>query len=357
VKHWTLCAAACAAGLLAGTASAFDGWHQQSETNIGGGSTGWDYVTFDEGTRLLFIGHKGDGLQVYDPVARKVVKTIAGTAAASSTGATLIPEFDLGVSNNEDGTLTPFRLSTQEASAPVRLGDDLDTSHYDPAAKRLLVNMGGGADGTDVIALDLPGLRKAGTVHVASKKPEGGVADGKGAFYLALQDRNTIVRIDTRRLAVTASWSTAPACGKPTGIAMDTAHRRLFVSCRGGAEIKPSLIVMDADKGAVLFSTEIGGGSDGILYDAGRRRIFSSNGVSANLSVVEQQDADHYRLLETLGTRAAVRTLALDRQTGTLFSVTGEGSADTGKKINTNVSPYYANHFFPNTLTVLTYGK
>ena len=87
-----------------------------------------------------------------------------------------------------------------------------------------------------------------------------------------------------------------------------------------------------------------------------RSRIFSANGVSANLNVFAQDNADTYKPVETLGTRNGVRTMAMDRSTGTIYAVTAEGSADASKKILTAVSPFYANTFFPNTFTVLAYG-
>ena len=116
-------------------------------------------------------------------------------------------------------------------------------------------------------------------------------------------------------------------------------------------------MVVNGDTGAVVFSAEIGGGSDSCVYDPATRRIFSANGINANLSVIEQIDADHYKLLETAGTRAAVKVLAMDHTRNKLYSIVAEGSADTARKINTSVSPYYANTIFPNTFTVLTFGR
>jgi hypothetical protein len=114
---------------------------------------------------------------------------------------------------------------------------------------------------------------------------------------------------------------------------------------------------MDADTGKVVFTAEIGGGNDGLVYDAATRRVFLANGVGAVLNVFEQLDADHYRPVETLGTRAGMRSLAMDRKAGTLHSVVAEGSADAGKKILTSVSPFYANTFFPDSFTVLSFGR
>jgi hypothetical protein len=41
-------------------------------------------LSYDAGTHKLFLGHRKEGLQVFDPVSRQVVKTIDGTAARSA---------------------------------------------------------------------------------------------------------------------------------------------------------------------------------------------------------------------------------------------------------------------------------
>jgi hypothetical protein len=350
-----LVAAVISAGAL--PALADDGWHLKNAATIEGKGSGWDYVSFDQATGHVFLGHRKEGLQVFDPAANKVVKTIAGTAAASSNGAVVIPEYDLGISSDENGTVIPFRLSTLEAQAPIKVGEELDTSHYDAASKRLVVNLAAGKDGTELVLFEVPALTEAARIKVASKKVEGADGDGKSAFFLAAQDLDKLYKIDTKAGKVLAEFDTAPSCGKPTAVAMDAADDRVFVSCRGHDAIKPSFAVLDGASGKVIYSAEIGGGTDSIVYDPALKRIFSANGVGANLNVFEQVDANTYKPEETLGTRAFVRTMAMDHKTGTIYAVTAEGTADPAKKILTSVSPFYPNTFYPNTFTVLTYGK
>ena len=116
----TIC---CAALLTSTSLLAFDGWRLQKATTLNGKGAGWDYVSLDVTANRLFIGHRSEGLQVFDLATRKLVKVIGTTASDSSNGATLIPEFDLGISYNENGTVTPFRLSTLEAKPSItRLG-------------------------------------------------------------------------------------------------------------------------------------------------------------------------------------------------------------------------------------------
>jgi DNA-binding beta-propeller fold protein YncE len=344
------------ASALCGNAHAFDGWKLESSSAIPGKNSAWDYVSLDAHSNRLFIGRRGNGLQVYDLAIKTVIKTIANTAANSSNGATLIAEFDLGLSYNENGTLTPFKLSTLEAGADIKLGEELDSAHYDPATKRLLVNMAAGKDGTELVVLQLPGLQTVGSIRVSAKKPEHAEADGRGNIYLAARDENSVYRLNLRDLTVTAKWPT-PGCAQTNGLALDAANGRVFVGCRGSATVKPSFAVLNADTGNVVYTAEIGGGNDDVVFDAELKRVFLANGVNAVMNIFEQVDADTYKPLEALGTQAGVRTMAMHPTTKKLYAVTAEGSADYSKKITTSVSPYYANTFFADRFFVLTYGK
>ncbi len=355
--RWHYATVALVAFGTAVPALAYDGWHLEHAVTLEGKAAGWDYVSFDAKNDHVFIGHRKEGLQVYDPKSMKVIKTIAGTAEASSNGAVIIPDLDLGISNNESGTLIPFKLSTLDAQPAIKAGEDLDTSHYDPASKKLVLNMGATKDGTELVMLDVPSLKEAGRLKVPSKKVEGADSDGKSGFYLAAQDLDKLYKIDVVAGKMTAEFDTGPSCGRPTAVTVDAADDRVIVSCRGHDAIKPSLTVFDGATGKVVYAAEIGGGTDSVIYDAGSKRIFSANGVSANLNIFAQKGPDSYEPVETLGTRAGMRTMAMDHAAQTIYAVTAEGSADAGKKILTAVSPFYANTFFPNSFTVLTFGK
>lgn len=345
-----------ASSVLCANSYAFDGWKLESASAIPGKNSAWDYVSLDAAHNRLFIGRRGNGLQVYDLASKTVIKTIANTAANSSNGAVLMPEFDLGLSYNENGTLTPFKLSTLEAAADIKLGEELDSAHYDPATQRVVVNMAAGKDGTELVVLQLPALQVVGSIKVSTKKPEHAEADGKGNMYMAARDENTVYRLNTKDMAVTAIWPT-PGCAQTNGLALDAANARIFVGCRGNASTKPSLAVLNADTGSVIYTAEIGAGNDDVVFDAELKRIFLANGVNAIMNVFEQVDANTYKPLEAMGTQAGVRTMAMDPKTKKIYAVTAEGSADYSKKITTSVSPYYANTFFPDRFFVLTYSK
>lgn len=344
-------------GGLIDCVAAFDGWHIERAVPIPGEGSSWDYLALDQQRNRLFIGHRAEGLKVFDLAANTLLRVIDHTKVGSSNGATLMPEFDIGVSNNQDGTITPFKLSTLEARAPIKLGAGLDTSHYDTATQRLIVNMDAEKDGNaELVVLQLPALSVVDRIAIPSKKPEHADSDGKGNFFLAARDVDKVFRLDLRRLKITATWST-PGCGQTNGLAIDVANDRLFLGCRGRGETKPSFAVMNASSGAIIYVSEIGGGNDGLIYDRETKRIFLSNSVHAVLNVFEQVDANTYKPLEAMGTRANVRTIAMNSGNKKIYSFAAQGSADYSKPVSASVSPFYANTFFAGTFEVLTFAR
>jgi DNA-binding beta-propeller fold protein YncE len=191
-----------------------------------------------------------------------------------------------------------------------------------------------------------------GKLAMESKKLDGTAPDGQGNLFMALRDRNQVVRIDVASRRVVNEWPTAP-CEQPTAIAYDGGNKRVLVGCRGK---NPVLAVMDGESGKVITTLEIGRGNDGVVYDATTKKIYTSNGVDANLVIYDQVDADTYKLAEATTTRPYARTMALDPKTKKVYLVTAEGTADPRKEINKGVASFYPNRYFPDTFAVLTYS-
>src|SRR5438132_14032130 len=84
----------------------------------------------------------------------------------------------------------------------------------------------------------------------------------KGMIYDALEDKSTVIAIDAKSMKVTATYSLAPNAG-PSGMAMDTVTRRLFVPTHSKA-----LLVLDADTGINLSTFSIGERIDSANFDA-----------------------------------------------------------------------------------------
>jgi DNA-binding beta-propeller fold protein YncE len=337
-----------AVAIIACSAQAQQFYRLESAVALKSAAPDWDYLTLDPNRGYLFIGRRAEGVTVYDVKAKKVVRTIDKSEDANAV--TLVPEFDRGYTTNGDGTTTAFQLSTLKTIGRIKFGEDADSGFYDPATKQIAFTMG---DSKAIAFVDAKTGSVGGKLPMESRKLDGTVPDGEGNLFIALRDRNAVAKIDARGHTLTAEWKTT-GCDEPTGIAFDRANKRLFVGCRGKS---PVLAVLDSDSGKVTTTLEIGRGNDGVIYDPATRKIYTSNGVDANLVIYDQLDADTYRLAEATTTRPYARTMALDPKTKKIYLVTAEGTADPAKKINKAVAPFYPNRYYPDTFTVLTFSS
>ncbi|MFC5580768.1 YncE family protein [Rhodanobacter terrae] len=323
-------------------------YHLGSAVTLPGQAPGWDYVTYDAARSHLFIGRRHDGVTVFDVTTHKVVTTIAGTEGANK--AILVPQLDRGYSVNGDGSSTEFSLSSLKTIRHVHFGQDADAGSYEPVTGQLFFTMG---DSHKVAFVDARSGKLVATMPLDSGNIEASAPDEHGNIFVAERDRDQVVRIDAHTHTVTANWSTTP-CHQPVGLDYDAGNQRIFVGCRSD---RPVLAVLNAASGALVTTLPIGRGNDGVVYDLGTHRIYTANGIDANLVVIKQTGADDYALDQAITTRPMARTLALDTARDRVYLVAAEGGVDPAMKVNTGVAPFYPNFYFDNTFTVLTYQK
>jgi DNA-binding beta-propeller fold protein YncE len=323
-------------------------YHLESAIVLPGANPSWDYLAFEPARSRLFIGRRGDGVTVYDVNGRRAIRTIARSDGANATA--IAEDVGRGYTANEDGSTTVFDLSTLETLDRMKFGEDADAAFYEPATKQIVFTQG---DSRMVTFVDAAAGTVTGHLAMKSNKLDGAAADGEGNVFIAERDRNSVVRIDARRRRATAEWKIA-GCQEPTGMALDRANGRIFVGCRGR---EPVLAVLDARTGRLVARQPIGRGNDGVIYDPESRRVFTSNGVDANLVIYEQVSPDAYQLAEAPTTRPFARTMALDPKTKKLYLVTAEGTVDVARAAKTTVSAFYPNRYFDGTFTLLTYSR
>lgn len=97
-------------------------------------------------------------------------------------------------------------------------------------------------------------------------------------------------------------------------MALDEDHQRLLVVCRKPAH----LLVLSTESGEVVANLECCGDADDIFLDPARRRLYITGG-DGSISTFEQTDADHYKPLPRVTTRAGARTSLFDPKSGYLF--------------------------------------
>ncbi len=305
--------AGLAAGVAAEPAPADAGMQVLQRWKLGGDG-GWDYLTVDSAHRL-FVS-RGTRVDVVSTESGKVIGTIADTRGVH--GIALAEDLRRGfTSNGKADSVTVFDLDSLKTIQVVEVpAHNPDAILYEPVGKHVFTFNG---KSKNVTVLDASSLAVITTFAVPDK-PEFAVDDGAGQIYVNIEsDAGQMVVIDSRRLAVKATWP-LPGCASPSGLAIDRAHHRLFSVCDGKV-----MAITNAENGKPVARIRIGDGPDAAAFDPKRHLAFSSNG-EGNLSVVRQESADRYSLIGTVPTQRGARTMALDPASGKVYLV----SADFG---------------------------
>jgi YVTN family beta-propeller protein len=275
----------------------------------------WDYVVYDSAAKHAYIAH-GNVVTVVDVPAGKVAGTL--DIGGATHGIAIVPGLNKGYADDgQSGTVAVFDPHTLKISKHIKAEPDADGIVYDPQSGHVLVITG---DSGKVVVID----PKTDTVtaEIDGGGPlEFGALDGHGKFYVDGEDSNEIVRMDLATAKAETHWPLT-GCKTPHGLAIDRTHMRLFASCGNGV-----MDVMDARTGAVLASIPIGSGTDGAAFDAHRGLAFSSN-RDGTLSVISETAPGKFGALAPVKTQPGTRTMAIDPDTGTLFTVASDVKED-----------------------------
>lgn len=267
----------------------------------------WDFVTFDPTADRAYVAH-GDHVTVVD-VKTGTVAGEVGTFPGGTHGIGIATGTGQGYTDDgKGGTASAFDLATLKLVKQIPAAPDADAIVFDPASRHLFVING---DSGSITVIDPATNAAIASIKVGAGL-EAGAVDGAGKLYVNGAEKNEIIAIDTAKNAINAHWPMG-GCKRPRGIAIDTATRRIFVSCLNNA-----LVVVDADSGADLATLPIGSGSDGAVFDPGRKWVISANG-EGTLSVILEKDAQTFVPLGTIKTIPSARTIAIDPRNGRLF--------------------------------------
>jgi DNA-binding beta-propeller fold protein YncE len=293
---FALCVAAVATG---------NGYHIVRTFPLGGPAS-WDYTTVDPLHHRLFVSH-GDAVDVLDLDSGKIAGKIPNTLGVR--GIAVAPDLGRGfIACNHMDSVIVFDLSTLTTIGTWKTGNKPDDVTYDPSTGLLLSF---NHDLTTTV-FDAKNGTVRGTIPLGGG-PEYAVPDGKGKLYVNLQNTNEVVQIDPQALKVDRRWQ-VQSCDAPTSLGIDPKSRRLFVGCHNR-----KLVVTDADSGEAVQTLPIGPGVDGTVFDADTSLIFTSSGGDGTMTVMHEEDANHFRVVAAVKTRQSARTIALDPNTHRLY--------------------------------------
>lgn len=316
------------------------GYHLLRKIELGGDG-GWDYLFMDSAARRLYVSH-ATHVVVIDADTFKPVGDIPNTNGVH--GIAIAADLGRGfTSNGRDGAVTIFDVKTLKVLGSVKVGTNPDAIIYDPASHRVFAFNRGSSD---VSAIDAANGTVAGLIALDGH-PEFAAADGRGMVYVNLDNKSAVVALDSNKLTVKARWPLAPG-EDPSGMAIDPKSRRLFIGCGN-----KQMIVMNADNGRVLAALPIGGGVDATAFDPGTHLAFSSNG-EGTLTVVHEDSADKFSVVEDAPTQRGARTMAVDTKTHNVFLATAQFGPPPAA---TPDRPHPRPPMIPGSFVVLVYGK
>jgi YVTN family beta-propeller protein len=266
-----------------------------------------DYMTID-GQRL-YAGYASAGLVgVIDTTTSLPAGTVAGFGRTH--GIAVVAGRNLGfASDSGDNTVGVFDLNTQRLLQKIPAGLDTDAIIYDP---KLNLVYAANHDGKTATLIDAATQKVVANIQLGGE-PEYPQADpAKGIIYQNLEDTSELVVVDPQKQAVTQRYKLAP-CEGPTGLALDAANHRLFSACRS-----KHLVVLNSDTGEIVAVVPIGAGVDGAGYDPILRRVYTANGVGS-MTVIQQDSADQYRVLENAPTHFGGHSLVIDPVTHRIY--------------------------------------
>ena len=333
-------ASVCVAQTTKSNSQTSSGYHLLKKIEVGG-EGGWDYLFADSKSHRLYVSHATKVVVIDTETGNKIgeiadTKGVHGIAIADKLGRGF-------TSNGRDNSVTIFDLKTLKRLEDVKVGKNPDAIIYDEATRRVFAFNGGTSDAT---VIDAATGKVVGTIALGGK-PEFAASSGKGMVFVNIEDKSEVVAIDARNLTAQEHWSIAPG-EEPSGMAIDTKTHRLFIVCSN-----EKMIVLNADTGKVVADLAIGKGTDAAGFNPKTKLAFSSNG-EGNLTIIHEDSADKFSIVESIPTQRGARTMALDTKTGRIYLPTaefGETPAPTQERPNPRPS------IVPNSFVILVFGK
>jgi len=327
IKRITLLALLCGACL---PALAQTKWKVFKTLKIGG-QGGWDYLTVDPQTHLLYVPRSTHTL-VIDPESGKTVADILGQKNAH--GVALAPAASRGFISDGggDGAIVIFDLKTNAILGTLAALPDADGIIFDPVSGNVLVVSGRGKALMSFKPDIDPKNGKIQDPIALRGEPEFLAADASGKVYINLMDTHEVAVVDLKTRSVLANWPVKPG-GLPVGMALDGKNGRLFIGCRGPQK----LIVMSTKNGDVLSDMPIGESVDAIKLIDGE--AFAST-AGSQLFVAAETASGKFAIVQTVKTGEGARTMGVDPGTRRIYLPAAEYDTGANGKRSTKAGSF-----------------
>ena len=306
MMKYAILALAVSLGVAAGQESA--GLSLKGQIGLSNVNGRIDHFSADLKNHRLFMSALGNHtVEVFDIAGSRPLHTIPDLAEPQG----VLYEASMNhlfVASAKDGTVKVFDGTSFQLLTTAKFSADADNLRYDARAGRVIVGYGDGALGV----LD-PAGKKTGDIALDGHPESFQIEKSGTRVFVNVPDDKELEVVDLAKSAVVAKWSITSAL-KNFPMALDEAHHRLFLGCRGPAR----MLVLDTETGKEVASVEIVGDTDDLFYDAGKSRVYVIGG-GGFVDAFDQKDPDHYTRIAHIPTAAGARTGLFVPEWGELF--------------------------------------
>ncbi len=271
----------------------------------------FDYLTVDDEDHYLLSAHLGPGiLYVVDTRTNKLAKAIPGLPGI--TGLEYVPGLHKVYTSNwgeEKIGVVDLRTMSVVKRLPTESKPN-GMAYAAPFRKVYVVNTLGKA--VSIIDVDKDEIVKV--LRFDSETGTPGYDAVAKKIYVTLRSTNEVAEIDPSTDHVIGRYP-VEGCRFNHGMAVDSEHHRAFLLCGGTHNL--TVFSLDGHKAVAHFP--IPAGADVVKFDAGNRRVYAACSSGA-ISIVQEDDPEHFRKIEDLPVQKLVHSLAIDPSTHRVYT-------------------------------------
>ena len=277
------------------------------------GPTGqrFDYLAIDVEDHYVLSAHLGPGLlYVVDTKTDKVVTTIHGLPGI--TGLEYVPGFHKVYTSNwgeEKIGVVDLRTMSVIKRLPTESKPN-GIAYAEPFRKIYVVNTLGKA----VSVVDVNKDEIVKVLRFDSETGTPGYDAVAKKIYVTLRSANEVAEIDPSTDRVIGRYP-VEGCRFNHGMAVDAEHHRAFLLC-GGTR---NLTVFALDNHKTMARFPLPAGADVVKFDSELGRAYAACSSGA-ISVMEEEDPDHFRKIEDFSVQKLVHSLAVDLATHRVYA-------------------------------------
>jgi DNA-binding beta-propeller fold protein YncE len=268
----------------------------------------WDHFAVDvKNNRLFVTSEEEPAVEVFDLKSNKHLNAL--TEFKEPHNAVPFPgKKEIYVVDGGASEIKILDFDTLKLKGHIALSIDADPIAYDAAAKYLYVVNGGRAAKTPyclISVVDTTKNTKLADMKLDSPRLESmALENSSKRLFVNMTSINKIGVVDREKREVIDTWPLT-AAKENVSMQYDESNHRLFVTTR-----KPSkLIVVNTDTGKEVTSLDLADYVDDLAWDAKNHRLYATGGGGQGaISVVQQSDADTYKIVATIPTKPGAKT-------------------------------------------------